>query len=95
MKFNKIGSESWVTDEKTMREAGMWNLVEGKNFKDKLENLTKGRRTDVATFQDWIDYYTDIITYSIEARDRYVVESMNEYEHLKMRLQLLETKCRE
>jgi hypothetical protein len=55
MKFTKHGSESWVTDERSMREAGMWNLVEGKVYKDKLDHLTKGRRTDVATFQDWID----------------------------------------
>lgn len=56
MRFQKTGTESWVTDERSIREANMWNLVEGKNFKEKLDNLTRGRRTDVATFQDWIDY---------------------------------------
>lgn len=55
MRFHKNGSESWVTDERSLRETNMWNLVEGKNFKEKLDALTKGRRTDVATFQDWID----------------------------------------
>ena len=55
MKFQKLGAETWVTDERGIREGGLWNFVEGRTWKEKLDVLSKGRRTDVATFQDWID----------------------------------------
>jgi len=59
-------NKNWHTDEKDMKTSGLNKFVEGKTLKEKIIRLSKGRREDLATFQDYIEYATDLITQLLE-----------------------------
>jgi len=48
-------NKNWHTDEKDMKTSGLNKFVEGKTLKEKIIRLSKGRREDLATFQDYIE----------------------------------------
>lgn len=45
-----------------MKSSGLSKFVDGKTLKIKLMKLTNGKREDVATFQDQIEYTSDLVT---------------------------------
>lgn len=88
-KSNESACKSWNTDEKEIKESGLYKLVEGATMKEKIINLTYGRRDDLATFQDQINYCTDYIARliaSIKVEPEKVVEEKASNKELLDRL---------
>lgn len=55
-------NKNWTTDEKQMKSSGLNRFVQGETLSEKMRAVTRGKRTEYATFQDYIDYASDFIT---------------------------------
>jgi len=45
-------NKNWTTDEKQMKTSGLSKFVQGSSLAEKMVNVTKGKRSEYATFQD-------------------------------------------
>lgn len=52
---NMEDNKNWTTDEKQIKSSGLYKFVTGKTMKEKLNLLSKGKREELATFQDYIE----------------------------------------
>lgn len=49
-------------DDRALKTSGLYKFVAGSNAQEKLLTVTRGKRSELATFQDFIDYSSDLVS---------------------------------